>query len=99
GCGLQDGDSVRVVGAREGSRGGAAVRALARVSLRRVPPPVAVKLMVPVWGYQHVRQFLETSLPTLLAPGNVPALAAALDCEFIILTSEEDRDYIREHAG
>jgi 2-polyprenyl-3-methyl-5-hydroxy-6-metoxy-1,4-benzoquinol methylase len=58
-----------------------------------------VKLMVPVWGYRHVRQFLETSLPTLLAPGNIPALAADLDCEFIILTSEEDRDYVREHAG
>ncbi len=29
----------------------------------------------------------------------MPALARALDCEFIILTSEEDREYISEHAG
>src|SRR5262245_32650578 len=85
--------------AREGSPSRAAAAAPAPIALRRVAPPAAAKLMVPVWGYQHVRQFLEPSLPTLLAPGNVPALAAALDCEFIILTSEEDRDYIREHAG
>jgi Methyltransferase domain len=68
-------------------------------ALSRRAPPVATKLIVPVWGFQYVRQFLETSLPTLLAPGNVPALARALDCEFIILTSEEDREYISEHAG
>jgi len=82
--------------AREGSSKTAAPSAPA---LSRRSSPVAAKLIVPVWGYQHVRQFLETSLPTLLAPGNVPALATALDCEFVILTSEEDRDYIREHAG
>jgi 2-polyprenyl-3-methyl-5-hydroxy-6-metoxy-1,4-benzoquinol methylase len=90
---------VNDVLAREGFPDRVAASASAPISLRRVAPPVAVKLMVPIWGYQHVRQFLETSLPTLLAPGNVPALASALDCEFIVLTSEEDRDYIREHAG
>ena len=37
-------------------------------------PPKAAILLLPVWGYSYVRQFLECGLPTLLAPGNVPAL-------------------------
>jgi hypothetical protein len=66
--------------------------------LRR-SPPAAIKLILPVWGYKYVRKFLETSLPTMLAPGNVPALASALDCEFIILTSEDDKDFIADHPA
>src|SRR5215470_16627518 len=85
--------------ARAGSPGRVAASAPASGPLRRASAPNAVKLMVPVWGYQHVRQFLETSLPTLLAPGNIPALAAALDSEFIILTSEDDKEFISEHPA
>lgn len=55
--------------------------------------------MLPVWGYNFVRQFLEWSLPTLLAPGNLPALAARLPTRFILLTSVDDEPYIREHAA
>ena len=65
----------------------------------RRPPPKAVKVLLPVWGYRFVRQFLECGLPTLLAPGNVPALAAALPTEFVLLTSGEDEAYLREHAA
>ena len=57
----------------------------------------AAKLLLPVWGYRYVRQFLETSLPTLLAPGNIPAVAKSLPCEFVFLTSKEDETYIRQH--
>jgi hypothetical protein len=60
-------------------------------------PPKAVKLLLCVWGYNYVRQFLEFGLPTLLAPGNVPALAAALPTEFIVLTSADDESFIVEH--
>jgi 2-polyprenyl-3-methyl-5-hydroxy-6-metoxy-1,4-benzoquinol methylase len=62
-------------------------------------PPKAVQLVLPVWGYSYVRYFLECSLPTLLAHGNVPAVAAALPTRFIILTSAEDAAYIREHPA
>ena len=62
-------------------------------------PPKAATLLLPVWGYSYVRQFLECGLPTLLAPGNVPALAAALPTEFVILTSVEDVPLIREHRA
>ena len=64
---------------------------------RRSTPPAAIKLMVPVWGHSFVRQFLDASLPTLLAPGNLPALAGMLPCEFIILTSEDDEPFIRQY--
>jgi hypothetical protein len=61
--------------------------------------PYAAKLLLPVWGYNYVRQFLEIGLPTLLAPGNVPAVARSLLAEFIILTSADDEAFIREHPG
>ena len=53
-------------------------------------PPKQVRLLLPVWGYQHVHRFLDSCLPTLLAPGNIPALAGALPCEFVLLTTRED---------
>jgi 2-polyprenyl-3-methyl-5-hydroxy-6-metoxy-1,4-benzoquinol methylase len=61
--------------------------------------PTAVQVLLPVWGYQYVRQFLELGLPTLLAPGNVPALAKELPTKFVILTSAEDEPFIREHRA
>jgi 2-polyprenyl-3-methyl-5-hydroxy-6-metoxy-1,4-benzoquinol methylase len=67
--------------------------------LQRRSPPKAVKVLLPVWGYKFVRNFLEMSLPTLLAPGNLPALATALPTEFVLLTSADDEPYIREHAA
>ncbi len=64
---------------------------------RRPTPPTATKLLLPVWGYQFVRPFLDATLPTLLAPGNLPALARMLPSKFIILTSEDDEPFIRLH--
>ncbi len=63
----------------------------------RCPQPTSVKVLLPVWGYRFVRQFLDFTLPTLLAPGNMPALAAALPCQFVVLTAAADEDVIREH--
>jgi 2-polyprenyl-3-methyl-5-hydroxy-6-metoxy-1,4-benzoquinol methylase len=65
----------------------------------RRPPPKTVTCIVPVWGYTFTRQFLEIGLRTMLAPGNVPALAAALPCRFIILTSAEDEPFLRLHQS
>src|SRR5262245_42294346 len=62
-------------------------------------PPTAVKVVMPVWGLRYTRQFLEFCLPTLLAPGNVPALAQALPCTFIVMTSLRDEPLIREHPA
>src|SRR5215475_4405511 len=62
-------------------------------------PPTEVKMVVPVWGLRYTRQFLEFCLPTLLAPGNVPAVAQALPCTFIVMTSLRDEPLIREHPA
>ncbi|HYN00160.1 MAG TPA: hypothetical protein VET25_10470, partial [Aestuariivirgaceae bacterium] len=52
----------------------------------RRTPPNAAKVLLPVWGYAFVRQFLDIGLRTLLAPGNIPAMVRMLPCEFVILT-------------
>jgi hypothetical protein len=62
-------------------------------------PPKAIRLLLPVWGQRYIKQFLNTCLPTLLAPGNLPALAAKLPCEFVFLTSSEDADILRDHPA
>jgi len=81
----------------------AAAIADAGLSGRAVPdrqsPPKAAQCVLPVWGYRFVRQFLEVGLPTLLAPGNVPALAAALPTRFVILSRLEDEDFVRNHPA
>jgi hypothetical protein len=63
------------------------------------PPPTSAKLLLPVWGHPYVKQFLEVGLPTLLAPGNVPAVGQSLPCEFQLLTSAADESYIRQHPA
>jgi len=68
------------------------------VSERRAPPKW-IKVLEPVWGYDFTQQFLNVSLPTLLAPGNLPALAKTLPTEFIFLTGRRDEAMIRESAG
>jgi len=60
--------------------------------------PAAVKIVLPVWGDRFVGQFLEFCLPTLLASRNIPALAAALPTEFVLLTSSQNKDAVRQHS-
>ena len=76
---------------------------LAETEVRAVPerrPPAKwIKVLLPVWGYEFTQQFLNVSLPTLLAPGNLPALAKTLPTEFIFLTGRRDEPMIRESAG
>lgn len=47
-------------------------------------------MLIPVWGERYVRRFATLSLASLLAPGNLPALAAETDLEFVILTAAKD---------
>lgn len=69
----------------------------------RVPGPrpagKTIQILLPVWGYEFVHQFLEWSLPTLLAPGNLPALSSTLPTEFVFLTSAADAAMLREHPA
>ena len=62
-------------------------------------PVKTVQVLLPVWGHRFIRQFLEFCLPTLLAPGNMPAIAGALPCRFVLLSSEADEPTIRSHPA
>ena len=62
-------------------------------------PLSAIKVLMPVWGSRYVRQFLEFCLPTMLAPGNIPALARRLPCTFVVMTSQRDEFLIRHHPA
>src|ERR1051325_10754167 len=66
---------------------------------KRQTPLRSVTVLMPVWGYRFVNQFLEFCLPTLLAPGNLPAVAAMLPCRFVLLSSEADEPLIRASPG
>lgn len=57
---------------------------------RSLRPPAAAVLIVPVWGQAYVQDFLRYSLPTLLSPGNLPAVAEAMPTKLLILTSADD---------
>lgn len=63
------------------------------------PPPNGCALLMPVWGSAFVRQFLDFCLPTLLADGNIPALARALPTQFVLLTRSSDVAVIAEHPA
>jgi hypothetical protein len=62
-------------------------------------PARACTLLMPVWGSSYVDRFLDYCLPTLLAPGNVPALAQALPTRFVLLTRSSDRCAIIMHPA
>jgi hypothetical protein len=43
-----------------------------------------------LWGDWHREIFLNTNLPTILSPGNLPALGAAIDCGYLVYTTPQD---------
>ena len=63
------------------------------------PPVRSVTVLMPVWGYRFVSQFLEFCLPTLLAPGNLPAVAALLPTRLVLLSREADELLIRANPA
>jgi hypothetical protein len=62
-------------------------------------PPKQLCVVLPVWGARYVNLFLSYSLPTLLAPGNVPALSAQLPCRFVVMTSAADLTLFEDHPA
>jgi len=62
-------------------------------------PLKGVTLLLPAWGYRFVTQFLDFCLPTLLAPGNIPAMAAAVPTRFVVLSREADKELICAHPS
>lgn len=52
-----------------------------------------------IWGEAYIEKFLQYSLPSLLAPNNIPALAAADPVIFDIHTTEADRERLAALPG
>jgi hypothetical protein len=72
------------------------------------PQPGALRLSLPVWGAEYVDAAASTLLATLLAPGNLPALAQRRPVRLEITTTEGDRaafearpivEALRRHAA
>lgn len=63
------------------------------------PPIKAISLLMPVWSHRYVSQFLEFCLPTLLAPGNVPAIGSIIPCRFILLSTADDTAHISGNSS
>lgn len=49
-----------------------------------------IYLVVPVWGTRHIEGWLRHSLPSLLSPGNLPALAKLLPVKMLLCTTRDD---------
>lgn len=56
------------------------------------------KFLTTVWGEAYIARFASLSLPSFLAPGNLPALAAATELEIVIMTRHKDIAYFEEHS-
>src|SRR5262249_30546482 len=58
----------------------------------RFEPPLRLvlptRIVAYAWGEKYIGELLSMTLPALLAPGNLPAVASAVPCEVVILTEE-----------
>lgn len=61
-------------------------------------PPGFIEVLLPVWGARYTRDFVDFSLPSLLAPGNLPALSRFGRCTFVLLASAKDADVIQNSS-
>jgi len=57
-----------------------------------------VRFLTAVWGVTYIERFAGLALPSFLAPGNLPALAAITDLEVVIMTARTDIKHFDEHA-
>src|SRR5262247_3467108 len=53
------------------------------------------RLIIPLWGEAYASKLVSMTLPALLAPGNLPALAALFDVELVLVTETGLFDAIR----
>lgn len=57
------------------------------------------KFLTVVWGEAYIRRFVTLSLPSFLAPGNLPALAQNTNLEVVIMTRRDDVEYFENHVA
>jgi hypothetical protein len=71
----------------------------ATIAVERRPPLRGITLLLPVWGHRHLALFLDAALPSLLWPGNLPALSGALPCEFVVMTGSDEVETLVAHPN
>jgi len=49
----------------------------------------SVVVSLPVWGSEYIHKWATWSLPTLLAPGNLPAIADEFDVDLQVVTTQD----------
>jgi len=54
------------------------------------------RLIIPLWGEAYANKLVTMTLPALLTPGNLPALAEMLDVELVLVTEAKLYDKIRQ---
>src|SRR5216683_5787762 len=59
-------------------------------------PPSNIQILLPVWGARYTRDFLDLCLPSLLAPGNIPALSKLAPCTLVLLVPVRDAATIEQ---
>jgi hypothetical protein len=57
-------------------------------------PPSDIQVLLPVWGERYTRDFLDFSLPSLMAPGNLPGISRLGRCTFVLLAPVKDVEII-----
>ena len=55
-----------------------------------------VRFLTVIWGTRYIEEFARVSLPSYLAAGNLPFMAAETDLEIVVMTSTESRDKFEE---
>ncbi len=53
------------------------------------------RFVIPVWGRKYVNVMTDVTIPSLLAAGNIPALAKEMEVEFIFLTQKDSVPIIK----
>ena len=57
------------------------------------------RLIIPLWGEAYASKLVTMTLPALLAPGNLPALASMFDVELVLVTETTLYDKIRRASS
>ena len=69
------------------------------MTIQRPLEEIALHFATPVWGSEYTRTFLEVMLPSLLAPGNLPAIPNRGRSVYRIFTLDDDVQAIKESAA
>src|SRR6266481_8250730 len=57
-----------------------------------------VRFLTVIWGTRYIEEFARVSLPSYLAAGNLPFMAAETELEIVVMTSMESQDRFEERG-